>query len=136
MKVKLVNESLQEFVNEEIHASEAYTDAGALNAMIAGKKDVALISLKFYPELKPLIDKNNFGCIKVQQTHHDVDTNIVYRKTKRGKRNAEKLHQIMISHGGYVQDQSPEEAYEIGKLLDYTDESIHEFIDRVYRNKK
>jgi tRNA nucleotidyltransferase/poly(A) polymerase/GNAT superfamily N-acetyltransferase len=121
-------------VNEEIDASEAYWDSGVVRTMIQGRKDVGLLASKLYPDLYSIAEKYNFGLIPIKQSDHNLDMNIVYRKTPRGEANAKKLEQIMISHGGYVQDKTPEEAREIGKLLDYSDDSIQQFIDRIYKN--
>ena len=131
-KAKLINYINEQSINEEIDASDAYRDEDAIKKMIEGKKDVAILSFKINPELREMANNNNFGLIKINQDHHDIDMHIVYRQTPRGKANAEKLNQIMISHGGYVSDQTPEEAYEIGKLLDYNDKSIEEYINRRY----
>ena len=38
----------------------------------------------------------------------------------------------MKRHNGYLRDETPQEAYEIGKLLDYSDESIMQYIKRIY----
>jgi tRNA nucleotidyltransferase/poly(A) polymerase len=120
-------------VNEEIDASEAYWDSGVIRTMIQGRKDVGLLASKLYPDLYSVAEKYDFGLIPIKQSDHNLDMNIVYRKTPRGEANAKRLEEIMKSHGGYVQDKSPEEAREIGKLLDYSDESIQQFIDRIYK---
>lgn len=124
-------------IDEEINAREAYGDDGALKAMVNGRKDVSLIALKFVePTLLELINKHDYGIIPVVENPHDVDMSIVFRKTIRGKSNAMKLHEIMKRHGGFVADKTPKEAYEIGKLLDYSDSSIMEYINRVYKKNK
>jgi tRNA nucleotidyltransferase/poly(A) polymerase len=119
-------------ITEEIDASEAYRDEGALNAMIRGKKDVAIIMSKVFPNFYNIVAENDFGLIPVKQANHNLGMNVVYRKTPRGEANAKRLYEIMMSHGGYVEDKTPEEAREIGKLLDYSDESINSFIQRIY----
>jgi hypothetical protein len=119
-------------IHEEIDACEAYNINDAINAMINGKKDVSILHLKNNDELKKKLINLNFGLIKINQDHHDVDMHTVYRKTPRGINNAQRLYNIMKSKGGYVSDKSPREAYEIGKLLEYSDESILQYINRIY----
>jgi hypothetical protein len=128
-----VNESI---LNEEIDASEAYYDKDVIRNLLNGRKNVGILSMRFNPDLLKIALENNLGLIKVNQTHHNVNMHIVYRKTLRGIKNAKRLHEIMKSHGGYVSDKTPQEAYEIGKLLDYSDESIMEFIKRIYHVDK
>jgi tRNA nucleotidyltransferase/poly(A) polymerase len=131
----MVHEMRDQNLNEEIDASEAYHDEGVIRTMIQGRKDVGIITFKVYPQLLKMAIENDFGIIPVEQVDHKLDTSIVYRKTPRGEANAKKLHEIMKSHGGYVSDKTPEEAREIGKLLDYSDESINSFIQRIYGKK-
>ncbi len=120
-------------VNEEINASEAYgDDYNVLKLMLDNKKNVSIFALKNRDDFKNEIIKNNFGLIPVEQIHHDVDMHIVYRKSHKGINNAQRLYAIMKSKGGYVSDETPKEAYEIGKLLDYSDTSIQKYIDRIY----
>ncbi len=119
-------------MNEEVDASEAYDDEDALDALIRGDKNVALIVLGIRPYLRDKIDNIEFGTIPVKQANHpeSAQMTIVYRKGHEDQAN--RLYDVMKSHGGYVQDQTPEEAYEIGKLLDYTDESILNYLKRRY----
>lgn len=119
-------------INEEIDASEAYEDRGTIQTMLDGRKDVGLLAFNYNPHLVSIIDKENFGRIPVEQIGNNVGMHIIHRNTPRGKTNAERLYQIMKSHGGYVADKTPEEAREIGKLLDYSDESINKYINRLY----
>lgn len=118
-------------ITEEIDAKEVY-NGGELEKMSSGDKDVSLISFYDNSDLKKKAIELGFGLIPIKQDSHDVDMNIVYRKNSRGINNAQRLYNIMKSKGGYVNDQSPKEAYEIGKLLDYTDESILRYINRNY----
>jgi hypothetical protein len=127
-----LNDEINEDINEEIDAEEAYDDNDIIPLMINGKKDVSILPLGRHPHLLQLVNQNGFGTIRVNQEHHNLGMHIVYRQTPKGKANAERLNQIMISYGGYVADKTPKEAYEIGKLLDYNDKSIMRFINRAY----
>lgn len=119
-------------INEEIEAKEARDDEGALQTVLDGKRDIAVVSLKGKPYLEQQINDAGLSSIPVQQAHHDIDTIIVYKNTPKGKAKAKRLHQIMQSYGGYLADQTPEEAYEIGKLLGYSNKSINWYINRLY----
>jgi hypothetical protein len=139
-KMKLFD-FLRENLDETIEASDAYSDGDALQSMIDGKKDVGFIHFKGHRNaevgnnLKKLAIENGFKFIPVEQAHHNIDMNVVYRDTPRGERNAKRLYDIAMSHNGYLADKSPEEAWEIGKLLDYSEQSIKEYIKRRYVDK-
>jgi hypothetical protein len=47
----------EEFINEEINASEAYTNEGSLNTLIGRKRDIALLELTD-SELKKVLSEN------------------------------------------------------------------------------
>jgi 2'-5' RNA ligase len=120
-------------IKEEVDASKGYSDSDSVQAMLRGNKDVSLIHFDTYPyNLEKIVNKAGFGKIKVEQKHHNLGAYIIYRNTSKGKANAERLYEIMKSHDGYVNDKTPEEAYEIRKLLDYTDKSIEEYVNRRY----
>jgi hypothetical protein len=123
-----INNLIIKPLTEEIDASEAYRDEDAIKAMLNNRKDVAIIMFSHLGD--EIINNPNFKLISVKQNHHDIDMRIVYKIGAEEK--AKRLYEIMKSHGGYVNDQTPEEAYEIGKLLSYSDESIKKYIDRRY----
>lgn len=118
-------------IDEEIDASEATDVYGALQTILDGKRNIALTQL-YRPDVKKIVADNNLKIITVNQTNHpnSLETSIVYRNGY--EKQANRLYNIMKSHGGYVSDKSPREAYEIGKLLEYTDESILQYINRIY----
>jgi len=118
-------------INEEIEASEATDAYGALRTILNGKRSIALAQL-CDPDVKKFVMNNNLNVIHVNQTDHpsSLETSIVYRNGH--EKQANRLYDIMKLHGGYVNDKSPKEAFEIGKLLEYTDESILRYINRIY----
>ena len=124
-------------LNEVIEASEAYTDDGALQTVIDGKRNVGLYVTYFKPERIKRLKDSGLNTIPVKQDHHNVDMKIIYSDA--GLVDAKKLYDYMVSKGGYVSDDTPEEAMYIGKLLDYSDNSIADYIGRNYydgvRNK-
>ena len=129
-------------LNEEIDASEAHYDEDALQTVIDGKRGVALIGFGSTPIMRTMIDGEyhkqraisaGLNLIPIKQSeksHEGLDMNIVYRNGF--EKQAKRLYEIMMSHGGYVADKTPEEAREIGKIFDYTDDSIEGYVRKKY----
>lgn len=116
-------------LNEDIDAKEAYNDDNALDTLIQGKRNVALIRLN-NDTIENILKPNNLQYKRV----NDDDISIVYNE--QGSLNAELLYAFMKSKGGYAKDETPEEAYYIGKLLGYKDESILDYIDKAIGNQR
>lgn len=127
-----INNLIFSKINENIDASEAYSENDALETIIDGKRGVGIIALG-YDELMQKVDANNLKYIEVEQgsQHKKYKTSIVYSDGYEIQAN--QLDDIMKKLGGYVQDETPVEAYQIGKLLSYTDESIEKYVNRRYR---
>jgi predicted GNAT family acetyltransferase len=121
-------------MNEEVDASEGFSDERTVDSMIAGDKNVGFINfgLGHGHLLRDRVKEAGFGIIPIQQTNHPASFEpvLIYRKGYEDQVN--RLHDIMKTHGGYTADMTPEEGYEIGKLLDYTDESILKYLNRRY----
>ena len=115
-------------LNEDIDAAEAYRDEGVIITIVQGRKGAGMIALT--PQIKELVIKNKLNLIKVIPEHHNIY--VVY-KDQREKALA--LWNYLKEHNGYLSDRTPEQAWEIGKLLDYSDDSIKKFIRRVYVDK-
>lgn len=113
-------------INEEIDASEAYSDKGALQTIIDGKRNVGIYPTYYKPDIENDLKNSGLNLIPVKQIHHDINMYVIYSDA--GKNDAIKLYNFMVKKGGYLKDESPIEAYYIGKLLGYTDESISPFI--------
>jgi len=120
-------------LNEEIDASEGYRNETSIQAMIDGNKRVAFVQLN--PNLMKIVEVEGFGLIKIDQDYHNVNSYIVYKNDPISKERAMKLYGIAKTHGGYLSDKTPEEAWEIGKLLDYSESSIKKFIKERYVDK-
>jgi len=113
-------------LHEEIDASEAYNDDDSLDTIINGKRDIGLISVKTQDVIDKIND-NGLHYIPIKQLHHNEGTSIVYND--QGLLNAQLLNLFMNSKGGYANDETPEETYYVGKLLQYSDNSIQAHID-------
>lgn len=127
MSRKTLLERYNARLDEEIHAREAYTDKGSLRTIIKGKRDVGVIDLN--KNFIPKLEKYKLGVVPIRMTSRNTILSIIYRDREK----AFKLYEIAKSKGGYLRDDTPDEAREIGKLLGYTDESIKEYIRRKYQ---
>jgi tRNA nucleotidyltransferase/poly(A) polymerase len=121
---------------EGIDASEAYRADSALDTILNGKRNICvLVSAEINPYRLKLIKDANLNMITVQKTGHEINDRmnlvIIYREPAKYKQ----LYDYMVAHDGYLKDSSPDEAWTVGKLLEYNDESVMEFINRNYGGK-
>jgi hypothetical protein len=127
--------SFNEFINEEVDAPfETNTFEKAIDTIIKGKRNVGLISTFHDPYCINKIKECGLNSILVKQTNHDVGMTIIFNDE--GTKDAHELYDFMKTKGGYVEDKTPEEAYYIGKLLGYTDDSIKWYTNRRYNKIK
>jgi tRNA nucleotidyltransferase/poly(A) polymerase len=116
-------------LKEEISASEAYTEQGAIKTVLNGKRKIGFVHIN-----KPIaqkLEKLKIGVIPIRMTSQNTMTAIIYRD----KVKAYLLYEIAKRHGGYLDDKTPEEAREIGRLLEYKEKDIEDFIRKNYSNK-
>lgn len=112
---------------EDIDAKKVYKNKyKTLMSIIRGERDVGSIELS--KDYIPKLEKYGLGVIPLKTVSQDTIHLIVYRD----KEKALKLYKIAKSKGGYFRDDNPNEAYEIGKLFGYSDESIDEYIKKKY----
>ena len=120
-------------IYEEIDAKDAYTDSGAIKTLIKEKRDVAFIEVT--KEHASKFEKYKISIIPLRMTSRNTMKAVVFRNTPDGKLRALKLFSIAKSKNGYLRDDSPEEAREIGQLLGYNEKSINEYIWKKYVSK-
>jgi len=116
---------------EEIHAREAHSESGSLRTILNGRRDIAFVDIN-----KSMIDdieKRKLGILPVRMTSLNSMKAILYRDV--AKKDALRLFVIAKSKHDYLKDETPEEAYEIGKLLGYSEDSIKEYIWKKYHSK-
>jgi tRNA nucleotidyltransferase/poly(A) polymerase/2'-5' RNA ligase len=113
-------------LKEEISAKEAYTDEGALKTVLNGKRKIGFIHLN--KSIAQKLEKLKIGVIPIRMTSQNTMTAIIYRD----KVKAYLLYEFTKRHGGYLDDKTPEEAREIGRLLEYKEEDIEDFIRKKY----
>lgn len=119
-----------------IRACEAYTNMGAIQTILNGKRDIAFIVIsgqKYISNTEAIISlnlaiKNNLNLLPIKSRNEGIAF-IVY---KNNKDKALKLLEIAESHNGYLKNVNPEESELIGNLLEYHPDDINEFIKRVY----
>jgi hypothetical protein len=123
-------EILQKNLTEEIDGREAHTEKGALKTLLDGKRNVAFILVN--GSLQKLLEKRGYKIILVRR--HDIDKfswwSIVYND--KGYDHAHQLFKIARVKHGFLSDGTPIEAMEIGKSLEYTEDSIREYIHKKY----
>jgi len=116
-----------------------YRESWLFSQMQQGNKDILYLvtkhpgintseELEIFEKAKEL----GYGFLKVN--HSRGEPYIVYVNTPQAKTKAKELLKIANKHGGYLNDQTPEEAREIGRLLDYLDTDTEDYIARRYKH--
>ena len=129
----------EQFVVERIKASQAYDTVEGVQTVIDGKRELTFITTMDNPIYRP----NNE--IELEAMQHGLDNGlkaievkgkpdgkawVLYKKDKKA---AQKLADYAESKGGYLSDNTPEEAEYVGDLLGYDKNDIKSFIKRVYK---
>ena len=115
----------------EIESNEANNLVSTIQTLLDGKRNVGFATFEI-----SMIDQIKELGIKIIPTrkHDDNLMNGIFY-LEPGKEDAIKLYKIAMSHDGFLNDQSPDEAREIGRLLSYSEESIDEYVQRLYSSK-
>lgn len=131
----------EDFTNETIKASEAYNIMNAIQTVLDGKRELAYVTVMdnkiYWPnnmdEYEALVYALESGLktIKVKKTGGKAW--IVYNKDKKA---AQKLAKYAESKGGFLSDNTPDEARFVGNMLGYHQDDIDSFVNRVYKNTK
>jgi hypothetical protein len=129
----------EEFTNERIKASEAWDTKNGVQTVIDGKRDLAFISYMDNPIYRPNNElemaamdyglENGLKAIEVKGKP-DGKAWVMYKNNKKA---AQKLADYAEKKGGYLSDDTPEEARYVGDLLGYDKKDIKAFIKRVYK---
>ncbi len=131
----MISETLDGFLNE-IRAEEAHRDADAIQTVIAGKRDLAYLVITTHRIIDPrdaiaalgLAINKGLNVLPVRGRDEGAAF-IVYR---RNEANAKKLADFASKRGGYLNDQTPDEARFVGELLGYEEEDIKKYIESRY----
>ena len=129
----------EEFTNERIKASEAYDTKNGVQTVIDGKRDLVFISTMDNSIYRPNNEKelaameygleNGLKAIEVKGKPNGKAW-VMYKNNKKA---AQKLADYAEKNGGYLSDDTPEEARYVGDLLGYDKKDIKAFIKRVYK---
>jgi hypothetical protein len=129
----------EQFINERIKASEAYDTQNGVQTVIDGKRDLVFISTMDNPIYRPNNETElaamNYGLengLKAIEVKGKPDGRawVTYKNNKKA---AQKLADYAEKKGGYLSDNTPEEARYVGDLLGYDKKDIKAFIKRVYK---
>ena len=112
-----------------IDASEAYEDENAIRTFVEGRRDLAFIVTR---DMRSIDFHETTGLKKMEvpRAPGKIPAFVLYRS--KSKEKAMRLLEILRRHDGYADDQTPEEATEIGRLLGYTEESIRKYVNKIY----
>jgi hypothetical protein len=130
------------FITESasIQASEAYRDLSSIQTLIDKKRGVAYLATSGDPridnsetiESMKLAEKNGISKIEVKNRTNGKAW-VFYNDMPSAKENAEKLAAFASTKEGYLNDETPEEARLVGKLLSYDISDVEEYIKRRYK---
>ena len=122
---------LLKIFTEEIDRMDANDPLSSVQTIIDGKRGVGFTSID--KSNIELIEKNGIKILPVRMESNNSMIGIVYHPDS--KQEALQLFDIAKSKGGYLNDKTPEEAREIGQLLNYTENDIEEYVWRRYRSE-
>lgn len=120
------------FLLEKVNATVLYATDRHIDSVISGERDVAFVYLDDAD--KKRIKEAGLNVRKVEQQangkniDYDNDVYVVYSDIDK----ANILFNVLRKHGGFLTDNTPEEAIENGRALEYDENSINEFIRKKY----
>ncbi len=120
---------------EEINAHEAFDLKGTISTILNGKRNIAIWSKgDLTNEIITKLHSDGIKMLPVPK-HGKItkDSNVIMYKSPS---KAGDLYNYMINHKGFISDSTPEEAWSIGKMLEYTDNSVMDYIKRKYSEHK
>lgn len=129
-------ESFEEFLNE-IKAEEATTDASAIETILSGKRDCGFIAITTQKYIDPRTAIEALG-VAINRGLRLIpvkgrDEGCAFVVWRRDEKRAKSLADFASRKGGYLNDETPDEARLVGGLLSYSPEDIEEYIKRRYK---
>ena len=123
-------------LSESISVQEAARDMDAIQTILDGKRDLGYIAITTQKIIDPrssisalgLAINNGLNLIPLRGREEGVAF-IVWKEDAEA---AQKLAQFAESKGGYLRDDSPEEAQFIGRALNYNEDEITQYVNRNY----
>ena len=129
LNIKPLKEEVKEEVNEEVNPKEMRSDIAAIKSILNGKRGVAFTEIN--KSIAQKLEKKKIGVIPTRMTSNNTMFAIIYTD----KINAYLLYEFAKKNNGYLSDKTPEEAREVGKLLNYSPSDIEQHIRNKYNKK-
>jgi len=128
-------ENFDEFLNE-IKAQEATSDDSSIQTILSGKRDVAFIAITVQKYIDPrtaitalsLAVNRGLNLLPIKGR----EDGLAFIVWKRDAKTAKALADFATKKGGYLNDETPDEARLVGKLLSYEPEDVEEYIKKRY----
>lgn len=134
--IKSIPVSFGENINEGIKPSEAYNELDSIQTILDGKRDISFIATSGDPRI------DNTKAIKAYNLAKENGLNIIEVENRRkgqawviykdDEDRAKLLAGFASTKGGYLNDQTPEEARFVGNLLEYDPEEVENYIMKRY----
>ncbi len=116
-------------ISEEVNAEDVDDVLNTINSIRTNQRSIGFLG--YIPEkFFRLISQSDIGLLPVDQGKNKIGY-ILYKD----KEKALSLNKYLKTKGGYAKDTTPEEARILGKLLDYSDKTIEEYIKRKYKTQ-
>lgn len=133
MKLIITENQYKKILSEVIHPSEAYDDVNALKTVCDGKRGIAFITLGCdtkETEVRNIIEMvSDYDLKSVRVPSNPCDAWIVFKPGYENR--AKRLLSIAEKYGGFLSHKATkEDTIEIGKLLEYDEKSIIDFINK------
>lgn len=134
MKI-LINENQLDLIKETINPNEAYTEVESVQTICDGKRGIAFVaglSNVDANKISDMIYDYNLDILKVPSNPHEAY--IIFKPEY--KERAKRLLNIAEKYGGYLSHKATlEDTVEIGRLLEYDEDSVQEFVKERYKNR-
>ena len=112
---------IKEHLSEDIDPGEAFNHPDALATVVNGRRNVGFYGGATIDDVKALKASGlKFFALNVNDAY-------VFYRDGYGD-DAMKLAKIARKHGGFLKNETPEEAYEIGMLLGYREDKVKKFV--------
>jgi len=123
-------------LSESISVQEAARDIDAVQTILDGKRDLGFITITTQKLIDPresisalgLAINNGLNLIPLRGRKEGVAF-VIWKEDAEA---AQKLAQFAESKGGYLRDDTPEEAQFIGRALNYNEDEIAQYVNRNY----
>jgi len=115
-------------LEESVNPLDVNDNDSSLDSIIEGRRSVG--TYVTYGRKDVIMKLEDYGVNILPITKNPHGLLIIFND--RGRNNALRLWKYADTKGGYLKDETPEEAAFIGGLLEYSDESIGEYINNKY----